>query len=455
MSLMEENEDFGFTPVPPKPNPEPYKGVAVDTEEIPFRTLLTHIQGYRYIVKWFHQVLGKDSEYSAHQLNRNPIYQQYQLIHDLEIKIQDPLPATPSFSSENMEGDVRIRGIIYPGTIKPNPGDMFIGSLPNGRPGLFQCAAPIEPKSIFDQTAWSFEAILKNYLSEDEHHKLMNKVVLENYFIRDNLDTGNNPLITSEENGIYEDLQEYRQVIPKLFFDEYYNPEYGTLLVPGQPRLIYDPFITRFISDVFNMQLVNQSKVRNISTMAAATRRVVTIFDIFREQRPERLRFALTRIPVIDTHMFRRNPIYNGIRVTGVDSVIFPISNGNMHQTNQDAFRDEGGWDLVPSNYLKPNVRVNLHELFQNETLQDNSLSSDYKLVTADDYYIFSEAFYGHEEGEYSLVEAMVWSVLEGRNVNPRELLRLFREINNWPSLERFYFLPILYWLIPAAIRGN
>ena len=71
-----------------------------------------------------------------------------------------------------------------------------------------------------------------------------------------------------------------------------------------------------------------------------------------------------------------------------------------------------------------------------------------------DDYYIFSKAFYERDKGNYSALEAMVWSYLEGKALSVKWLIELYENYRGMGGLERFYYTPIILFLMKACLRS-
>jgi hypothetical protein len=103
--------------------------------------------------------------------------------------------------------------------------------------------------------------------------------------------------------------------------------------------------------------------------------------------------------------------------------------------------------------------RSTLEQLFSNPDMGETYLHRpkpvlDIRPVLYDEFYVLSEHFYSHDTSSLSVLEKIVWDALETSYVRPADLLVLIADSDNWPYLEQFYYMPILYALIPAATRG-
>jgi hypothetical protein len=73
-------------------------------------------------------------------------------------------------------------------------------------------------------------------------------------------------------------------------------------------------------------------------------------------------------------------------------------------------------------------------------------------IISFDDYYIFSKDFYDKTQ-ELSLLESVTLNYIEGKQINHSALKVLLDNYQYWPSLERFYYMPILMILIQSILK--
>lgn len=450
---------------PPKPqqlvvNPKPFQGQPVDTRITPVGTLLTAITGARWIVTYFQQVLNEDDEWSGFQYKRLEINQQYRKINDLELKVTTPLPRNPPIQQEGQEFDVRGEANLYPGVI-PNPGDMFTADTGDGRRGLYMIIPPVVTKSIYTQTTYTVEYVLVGYWTADFEARFKRKTVQEYYFKRDFLDTGINPLITVESEGIYDQLLEIQETLPRHYMTSFFDREYATLTIPGQYAPIYDPFFAYFCTALFANQVQGIiNGLNHIAVMDGSKRGYRTVLNALLDQDIHYMDSCETRIPIVNSSSFVKEPYYGGIRYSGIPWVIYPVDTTKFTNIRW-GFSLPASTDLIAGARQAPRFRVSLTQAFPTPVIQsrftfDAPLTEvrDIKPITEDDFYIFTESFYAREEGELSLLESMVWQALETDTVEPKDVLRMLKDSHTWPLLEQFYYQPILFALIPSSFRG-
>lgn len=461
MGLFDEDKLPNGQRINPIPEVQEFQTARVTTEEEIVGTLLTHIAGMRWIPRIvLSQVKGRDEESESYQGRLRPINRQYRLIHDMELKVQTPAPNNPQIDSENQEATVKGTARCYPNTFVPSPGDMIIGDTPDGQGAIFQICDKVTPLQIYNKAAYEFEFVMYAWWTSSLEKEMLRGVVGEYHFVRDNIDAGINPLIHSSDWGTWQELQYIEANFPQSFIARFLSREYSTLLLPGQPTTVYDPFHTAFCSMMFHepgSSLVGGLNIIPTDDGSNATR--LTIHSVMIELNRFLMENILVKIPVIPAKVFVQIPELGGIRFAGTNWVVYPPEdNGVLHYpTTIKAFSP---LTLTKGITQPSKTRSKLSVLFPDVYLGDplhpapKESDNSYTPVLDDPYYIFSEAFYDHDEEDMSKMEHMVWQTLESNMVTPKDLLRLFKESATWPVLDQFYLQPFLYAMLPAAFRG-
>lgn len=459
MGLFDEEALPNGKRVNPIPVVQEYQTARVSTEDIAVGTLMTHIGGARFILpKFYSQVLGKDEEVSARQSGLAPINRQHRVIYNLEIKVTS-MPST-TIDDKNQEGTRRGTAIAYPNSVVPNPGDMFIADGPDGRKVFWQVCDRVAPKEIFKRTAYEFDYIQKDWWNQEEETRLDQSVIAEYYFIRDNIDAGINPLIAKKDYGTWEKLSRLQEIFPRNYIMRFMSREYNTFVIPGQPTTIYDPFHTSFCDAIFgNENTGYRGGFTVIPTEDGSNANRLSVHSALLMLDPGMMNFVLNSIPIVTVKAMIEEPYLGGVRWAGTRFVVWPPEDTGMLMY-PSSYPAPPSYTLTTNVFPGTRVPLTLEKAFASEDLgapiADPWLfkDADIRRVTMDKYYIFSQAFYGHDDANMSKLERMVWDSMETNMVNPTELLRLFDESEKWPVLEQFYYLPFLYALIPSAQRG-
>lgn len=447
MSLFDDDENASSI-LPPQvlPNPTPFKGLAVDTEFTPVSTMLTAIEGRSWMVEYFSQVLNKDDETSSHQMTRLGIHQQYNLIHKLELMVTDPLPANPTYDPSNNEFTGRGTANMYPG-VRPNVGDMFVATLLDGKLGLYQVTENIQQRTIYRQTTFTIEYVLKSFLTQREYEVMMSKVQREYYFHKSFLDSGINPILTDEAHNATEEFESIRNRLPRQYMTQYFNREYGTLLVPDQGRkAVYDPFITKFVTNLWSqLEVGTFNGMNNLNVMDSHIREFRTLFDALLHTDPYLIDVVEAKIPIVDTSMFLRNPYYGSSWYVGIPFVFYPKSSLEDYFPNFP--------EIAPKAKTLQPGKIPERNGVPRDPNAEPEVENGIKLVNVDEYYVLSADFYRKSDA-MSTLETLVWQTLDQGSIDAKILIGLFKDSRDWSNLERFYYLPIMYSIIPAALRG-
>lgn len=442
---------------PPVPKPTTiqitspaYKGVVADSREIPVSALLTHVEGSSWTCNYYSQILNDGSALAGQNVTVNPIYQQYRLIQRMELKVTGPLT-----SNQDTEGKTTtITGVatLYPFVI-PNEGDMFLADIGDGREGIFRITNT-ERKSIYKQACYVVEYVMVDYATPERRADLNSKIVDRLCFSYDFLQHGQNPLIQEE---VYEHMsflaESYADMI-SYYFRNFTSDEFKTLILPGQSKPVYDPFLTKAVTSYFT---TNDSyevrKVRKLNCDGDDVLKTVQIWDILTLRDKTLMKHCLRRIGLVSAVSFEKNPMLEGIYHSGISYVVYP-KDPELNVDYEINYKPKAFVDVA---LRSPPSKV--------RTLADLIVDNDYAgltlpavklihLVTVDDHYIFSSAFYNGPDEAQSLLELAVKDYINNKSVSIHALVALCRSHHSWGSLERFYFTPIIAMLIKSVVHG-
>lgn len=442
MSFFQEDDSVGSN-VPKNPNikPEPFQHVAVDTKYEPRRMLITHVQGSKWVVRFYSQYVTPDSELAAQEINRPEVYQQYLKIIDMELRVTQPLQQTQN--SSNKEFELRGSATVFPG-ITVNKGDMFVADVGDGREGLF-VVETVEQRSILRDTTYTIEYNLKDYLNQTDHQDLEAKVVKTKFFVKDFYAFGKKPLLVQSEYDHYRKIQEWMLELPNIYYGHFFNAEYNTFLVPDQPWTVYDPFLTECMARIVPRSAFKRLRVLNRDDDTNAD--IKSLWEALETLSVKTMDFAPIKFEVRDMLKFSAIPRHSSVRFSGITYVYYPIG-------DDDTPLDR----LVPSEervFRRPQALSDI----LNEALEglsylgiETTPSTALKPVTIDDYYVFSEAFYKHVVEDMSLLELMVHRMLERKPIGIEQLLKLCESSIYWGKVEQYYYIPVLIMLLRSAV---
>jgi hypothetical protein len=447
-------------PDPVKTQPEHYKGVTVDLAENKRSGLTTYLEGQSWAVDYYSRVLNKNSGTGGLQVGLNASYQQYKLIRGFEFKVTSPLDTSQGDSTKEMSltGSANIYSILV-----PNEGDMFIADVGDGREGLFQVTSSTR-KTIYAETAHEISYKMISYNDHTTAKDLNEKVVETVFFSKDFMRNGLTPLIHSDTVDVIKKLEEHNARLIALYFADFYSREHNTLIVPNQKYPTYDPFLTKFITNLLTNRehpLVRSIKLFNVENDQAMYE--MSLWNCLETLDNALLSMVAQEMGIVAVRHFFSQPLFNSIYYSRVNSVIYPL----QYQTNVDA----GYKEIAPklSAPLKEGTRRfrelkrSIHETHLIMDTVDGPFKpvegapqEEIHPVTADSYYVFTKEFYNYDAiiGKLSVLENMVRTALRREPIDTTALEQLCTSALKWDNIDRFYYVPVLLLMLRIYQRG-
>lgn len=457
---------------PPHPEPIPkqnvsltapaYRHSVVDTQITPLQALLTHIEGSSWIGDYYSQVISADEELSEFQPNQLSAYQQLHLIKNYELKLQSSL----SFSTESDTAILNITGdaIMYPGII-PNRGDTWIADIGDGRAGQFT-VTNVEAKSLFKQTCYQISVQLARFIDKELIDNLNNRVVKTSYFVKDYMLYGQNPLITEEALVAKNNLEDLEKKMFNHWANFFFSTEFNTYLVPGQVGPTYDPYVTRLIFTLYNLdehKSLIRAKLLNVDGVPHVNQK--SIFDALMDRDNLLIEDVMRNANLLWTGFFNEHTLLKSIRYSGIHYVVGATNITNSVDVDYTIpFLVEG----TPYKQLN-DFNVNLASTIYNNVIDDFTYPGEEPLPPSSTYlddevpllhsvlststYIFSPDFYDNTPDGYSKIELLVKEYLNTGVVNRTVLYAICSSYREWGRMEKFYYIPVLLLLIKVAKR--
>lgn len=471
MALFEEDDivEKKRQPTLPEIVAPSYKGATVDTNYHYLADLLTHISGYRWSVNYYKQVVDKDDELAGQQVNRLPAHQQYDLIKELEIRVDSPLDTSQDEETKTMS--VSGSAHVYPFFI-PNVGDMFLADVGDGREGLFEVTSSTK-LSMYKEAIYHIEYKLVDYATAARRLDLERKVVETYYYRRDFLEHGQDPILIEEEHFSIKTLEKHYKHLIREYYQAHFSHEFKTIIVSGQEQPTYDHALAKFVrslvrasSDVAmdfqQLRLLNVDDDRSLDAF--------TVFDAIMRKDKDLLRYCVKRVGLTIADAFSTNPVWGGIKYSGIKYVVYPkdpevvvdlqtqpitkpILPEKKMQTKHlinNEFEEIFTKTLLTGLPIMARLENESEDSKEDKELIINSLLL--KPINYDDYYIFSRSFYAKDKNQ-SCIEFLVNQYLEDKPLDPAVLKRIIESHHRWGSLERTYYIPIILYLIWITIR--
>jgi len=409
----------------------------VDTEVINANALLTMVEGSKWTVNYYSQVLTSESAGNNQSFDQDPVHQQYRFIVGMEFKVSTPLD-----QSENGEtGEFQVTGtaLTYPGWI-PNEGDMFIADVGDGRSGVFG-VTNTNRKSMFKDAVFEIEYTMVSYLTVERESDLSNKVVKTEYFNKEFLVAGENPFLDTEQHKWEKDLKTEYQRLVLVYHKSFYSRENKTITSPCD-CVFYDYFLSNMFSKVISRNDLAGLPEPTLKALGGDINKdVFTLWDML-IRRDKSLMFILaTRFRKVKTTEFAMQPYFSSIAMSDINFAIWPMS------------------ELTHAEKVCHKSRDSLLDDIANST--DNPLviysspdNIDIYDPDHDPFYVFSKAFYEEDNTKMSALESLTYDYLQHEALSLDTLLRLAKASDEWTPLQRFYFIPVMLILIKVSIKG-
>lgn len=437
-----------------------FESAIVNTKHLKFDQLTTYISGQSWDVDWYQLIRGKDDDIRPFEMDTHPVYQQYKLIKGLELKVTSALESSQIDETKEMvlRGSANVYGIII-----PTEGCMFLADVGDGREGLFSVTSTAR-MSHYSSAVYEIEYQLVSFTDRDTRKELARKVVETSVFHKDFLDSGNDPILSTEETGLVNRMREHYSRLISIYFHDFFSRNFKTLLVPNQRMITYDPFVVKFIRTIISTD--EYPEMRNVTEFNVQGDQAMyefTLWHCLEVMDYSMLAMSAYNAGLVDiTHFFNIKPSLNSIYYTGVEKVVYP----NMKPTHVDKGYGESRLGIPDmENVIRGSARFGELDRLMLDTLElDPTLeiyeaisperASQIKRVTVDDYYVLSESFYRHgPDVPMSKLEALTMSALKGDPLDLRTLDHLCTQSPKWDNVERFYYLPILIALLKIYKR--
>jgi hypothetical protein len=302
-----------------------FRSVTVDNVVTPVPQLLTAIEGMPWKVRYFSRVLGADDSVGGQGPSTPSVQQQYREIRNLELRVQQDL--TPSQDPQTQAMTYAGASVMYP-FIVPNTGDMFVADLNDGRQGIFQLTLTTK-KSIYRQACHEIEYKMIDFVHTVDDVRLadlLGKVIKSFEFVRDFIAYGQNPLVFEDDFEHLQYLRRNYRTILDTYLRSFYSREYDTILVPGQPFVTYDPYLTKAVLSFFETTdgaTMYRARELNIDDDQAA--RATQLWSALLNRDARLMSEAFTQVGLVSAMSYANEPRFDGIAFSGVQYVVYPV----------------------------------------------------------------------------------------------------------------------------------
>ena len=436
------------TPNLPKIEPASYQSIVNDDNTKPLRSLIAYIEGAPWAVDYYSQIVSTHNDLREIDPGQPGVYQQYQKINGLEIRVSTPLSTT--YDTNNAITGVSGSGLLYPFII-PNISDYFVTDADDQKQGLFR-VTNVNRKTFNRDSAFEIEYEMVGYVDvvSTLYNDLIAKVIKNYYFSKDRLIEGKDPIIRSEEYQNLSSLSGWYQTVVQHYFSTFFNAKYGTLVLPGQDYGIYDSFLVDYllkITDSFDAFEIRQMKQITIDNDLYLKQ--PQFWSLMFNRDYLGLLECNTRMEPVNKKAFNSNSFLKGLAFSNLEYILYPDlpdTSSIVHST--PSAKPISLVDLIETT----NVNGTLATLLTDTFTDVNTTYPYIRPVTVDDYYVLSSDFYNATANQ-TLLEQLTKDYLKSQTINLNKLVKLCEKYRTWARLEQFYYGPILLTLIKEADR--
>jgi hypothetical protein len=433
--------------------PPKYNGIVADNKYVPQSSLLSYVNGMRWTVDYYCQILGDSLNVKMLDIGEPGVYQQYSEIKNLDLLVDSPLASTQDTVNNRMI--VTGSSYVLP-NIVPNVGDAFVANTGDGNLGLFAVTSAVR-KIYMTDSVFEIEYMLLELANDasERYQNIKSKVTTTSYYEKI-YENNNRPILIASQE--YENVKNYQVELHKLidrFFTSFFNNSFRTLIIPGQePATILDIFLIRTMLKIVNTEdSINISRINTPNVTGDPYLDQPTLFSAMLQQDYNLLQVCNQQMAVADLYQFNGNPYMQSAKFSFIDYIVYPI------QPDESLFVENPEYPkgLSPLALMDSQVVLNgsQADTVHNFYIQNNNSIPLIHSVIKDSYYVLSQAFYQPNiNNPMSVLENLVTMYLQRKSIDTNMLNALLSTYLGWTRLDQFYYIPLLVFLIKNVLKN-
>ena len=424
-----------------------YVGNTVDSRLQSVNTISTYIQGSRRIVDYYSQILGRDDAASTHSDDALHIHKQYRLIRGLPVILSNEMTGSQN-SGANRSFELIEQGAV-PFEITPREGDIIVADVGDGREMQFTVTST-ERTSIYPEAYTDITYRGVRILNEDIRGEIDSRTIETLYYHVDMQRTGLKALLTREQSDIRTKLSNIAHALSQRYLRDFLSTKYGTLILPGQGMVTYDPYVARFVKSITDSRLYPEIHKLNLMSMfgdeVAADG---TLWDLLLEGDLTQLPMVASKYGIASVDRYRSRPLMGSIYFSGIQRVITMVDPGySVNITGRErvtaAVIEKAG---TQTRDVKDLIMVSdLSNDKEEHNVQDSGLPFINWIVESP-YYVLSESFY-EKEIPTTVLERLILDRFTKHTTDMKLLYQLAVASLKFDNIERYYYTPLIIALI-------
>lgn len=290
---------------------------------------ISYLNGTPWTCTYYCQYLSNDDIVGNSQDHNDATIKQYQKINDFEIRVTDAL--SNNIEASTGKSTVSGRATVYP-VITPIVGDVFVAISSGNIYGIFEITN-IERLSLYKESAWSISYIQIGYTLNPIAKQCEKYVISEFGFDASKLDTGSNPLFSTNSDVWITDKNAVINDLVNTYYNSFYDNRVNTFLVPETEThgRVYDPFIVDFWNTVVgsNFNFSRPNPISYSTKNGFVIKPFFTIFDALLKQSPAILKNTVKVFKLLPKSMFYAEYQRHTLMSSGIDYVVYPYLDTN------------------------------------------------------------------------------------------------------------------------------
>ena len=428
--------------------------VSIDLKKTPLKSILSYVEGSRWEIDYFSQILNTDSALTGQSISTSGTYQQYNLIKGLVLKVTSPL----SYNQEDENKSENYSGTaLVVSRLVPNENDMFAADIGVGYPAIFRVTES-KKNSVHRQTTYEISYVLDT--ADPKYAKDLIEKTIQVYTYRQDFElSGQDPFVVTKENEALLSVQASYDRLRDYYINRFYQDEHTTFCLPAQQLGVYDPFLVEFVLQHFAQDDISLlQSCRKLNVGKDVVFKQTSIWDALTHRDMGKIVTGFSRYKLVSSDSFKSIISFDNIAYSGIPYCIYPAdplsaSSGLDNTTTLGAASlslntqdPVSFFSSLTTGQAENVVAVKSNELASTIGASDGTVPLTQ--VATDDHYVMPASFYNSiktkDASTATVFDRLVISFINKQSQDHAQLIECEKLAYQWGALEQFYYIPVL-----------
>ncbi len=417
------------------PDRNEYETIEIVNKDKQLDKIVQYIEGEEWQVDYYLQLITKDNEIGRFDPYSPDVSKQYLNLKQMLLYVDSPLTQN---EAQELEGSAYINA-----NVTPNQGDVFIATLLGKRQALLRIES-IEKKTYNLNNVFYITYKLDMFLDSDDTvmNSLRERVSKTYYYDKDFLLTNSEPILMEETFKHKRQITVSINEVIEYYFNTMFNSEKCILSIPGQDAILIDIMLQEFIFKIINSTDSHYISKISRNTVPDDMLRQTTIWDALLNRDIDMIKTCNRKMINVSTVSFGSNVKLRNISYLGIQYIVYPKSPDlGILTTGSKA----DGNPYLPIKEVPNSYR-------ENKGIPENLIPV---LDVEDEFYVFTEAFYGGDDLDMSTLELATYMYLSQEKIPNKLIVDLIEDYKYWDRVQQFYFIPVLILILRDNIYGT